>query len=83
MAVIPTGNPAALIGYYLGIASIIPCLGFVTALPAIICGIIGIIKANSNPAGGGMGHAITAVVLGFIGPPIGGFIVWIFSLLLQ
>jgi hypothetical protein len=68
MPMIPTKNPAALIGYYLGIASLIPILGFVLGLPAIICGVIGAIKANSDKQAGGMGHAIAAIVLGIIGP---------------
>ena len=68
MPMIPTKNPAALIGYYLGIVSLIPILGFVLGLPAIICGVIGAIKASSDKQAGGMGHAITAIVLGVVGP---------------
>ena len=67
MPMIPTGNPAALIGYYLGVASLIPLLGLVTGLPAIILGAVGISKANANSGAGGLGHAITAIVLGVIG----------------
>ena len=70
MALIPTKNPAALIGYYLGVACLIPVLGFVLSLPALICGIIGIIKATSDKQAGGMGHAITAIVLSIFGPLI-------------
>ena len=70
MALIPTNNPASLIGYYLGIASIIPFLNCLTAIPAIVCGIIGIIKAKQNPAAGGMGHSIAAICLGLFGPLI-------------
>lgn len=68
MALVPTKNPMALIGYYLGVGSLIPVLGLVLALPALICGVIGIVKANANPQVGGMGHAITAVVLSIAGP---------------
>lgn len=67
MALIPTGNPMALVGYYLGVGCLIPVLGAILALPAIICGIVGVIKANSTPPAGGMGHAITAIVLGLFG----------------
>lgn len=70
MAIIPKDNPAALIGYYLGIGSLIPCLGFVLGLPAIICGVFGLLKVKSNPSISGKGHAITAIVLGIIGPLI-------------
>ena len=67
MPLIPTGNPMALVGYYLGVGSLIPCLGAILSLPAIICGILGVVKANSTPQAGGMGHAITAIVLGLFG----------------
>jgi hypothetical protein len=72
MPLIPTGNPMALVGYYLGVGSLIPCLGAVLSLPAIICGIIGAVKANANPQVGGMGHAITAIVLGLFGQLVWG-----------
>lgn len=80
MAIVPTGNPPALIGYYLGVASLIPCLGALTSLPALICGIIGAMKAKSNPAVGGMGHAITAIVLGLFGQLIWVAIFFVFGL---
>ncbi len=70
MALIPTKNPAALIGYYLGVATLVPFFGLVTALPAIICGIIGIVQGNKDPSIGGGGHAITAIILGLIGQPL-------------
>ncbi len=68
MAIIPAKNPMALIGYYLGVGSLVPVLGLLVALPAIICGVVGVVKANANPQVGGMGHAITAIVLGIVGP---------------
>ena len=67
MPIIPTGNPPALIGYYLCVASLIPLVGILTGLPAIILGGVGISKAKANSSAGGMGHAITAIVLGLIG----------------
>ena len=68
MAIIPSRNLPALIGYYLGVACLIPLVGFILALPAIICGGIGVWKAVSNPEAKGLGHAITAIVLGIVGP---------------
>jgi hypothetical protein len=68
MPLIPRDNPTALVGYYLGVGSLIPGLGLVLSLPALICGIIGVVKALSNPEVGGMGHAITAIVLSIVGP---------------
>ena len=70
MALIPAKNPMALVGYYLGVGSLIPVLGMVLALPALICGVVGVVKANADPQVGGMGHAITAIVLGIVGPLI-------------
>lgn len=72
MPIIPTGNPLALVGYYLGVGCLIPGIGAILALPAIICGILGVVKANSSPQAGGMGHAITAIVLGLFGQ-----VVWV------
>lgn len=66
MGMIPANNPAALIGYYLGIFSLIPCAGLVLSIPAIVCGFLGISKANAEPAAEGKGHAIAALVMGFI-----------------
>ena len=68
MQLIPAKNPTALVGYYLGVGSLIPVLGFVLALPALICGIIGVVKSKANPEVGGMGHAVTAIVLSIVGP---------------
>ena len=68
MDTIPDKNPAALIGYYLGVLSLIPCLGCVFAVGAIICGILGAVAAKRNPKMGGMAHAIAAISLGIGGP---------------
>ncbi len=39
--IIPYRNVAALVGYYLGVFSLIPCLGIPLAVAAIVMGIIG------------------------------------------
>ena len=65
-ALIPYKNAPALIGYYLGIFSLIPCLGLLLAIPAFILGIIGLRKAKQNPEVKGKGHAITALVISSI-----------------
>lgn len=71
MALVPTKNKAALFSYYCGVGCIIPFIGFLFFLPALICGILGVVKANSDKEAGGMGHAITGIVLSLIGPFIG------------
>jgi hypothetical protein len=64
--VIPYKNAPALIAYYLGIFSLIPCLGLVFAIPALILGIIGLQKRKQNPAVKGSAHAWIGIVLGAI-----------------
>lgn len=66
-AMIPTGNPKALAAYYIGLASLIPCLGIFTAPVALYLGIKGLKAYNENPASFGKGHAITGIVLASIG----------------
>lgn len=64
---IPTGNPPALIGYYLGVGSLIPFLGLVFAPFAIVLGIIGFLRVRKHPAARGTAHAILAITLPFVG----------------
>ena len=70
MAIIPTRNPTSIAGYYLGVFSLISVLGLILTIPAFICGIIAMQKATANPEVAGMGHAITAIVLGVVQPII-------------
>ncbi|MEQ8785324.1 MAG: DUF4190 domain-containing protein [Pirellulaceae bacterium] len=67
MPIIPANNPISMIAYYLGIFSVIPCLGAVLSLPAIVCGVIGLVNANKDPQVGGKGHAIAGILLGILG----------------
>jgi hypothetical protein len=61
---IPYKNPMGLIAYYLGVFSIIPCVGLLLGPAALVLGILGIRYRNKHPTAGGLGHAITGVVLG-------------------
>ncbi len=61
---IPYKNPCALIGYYLGVFALIPCLGILLAPAALILGIFGLRARSQNPLRKGMAHAIVAIVLG-------------------
>ncbi len=65
---IPYRNPAALVGYYLGVFSLIPILGALLALPAIILGIVGLVKRHHEPRRRGLAHAWLAIILGVCGP---------------
>jgi uncharacterized protein YqgC (DUF456 family) len=64
--VIPYKNPPALIAYYLGVFSLLPCIGLFLAIPALVLGIIGLMKRNANPAVKGSVHAWIGIVMGGI-----------------
>ncbi|HYD01893.1 MAG TPA: hypothetical protein VEB22_11765 [Phycisphaerales bacterium] len=70
--IIPYKNVPALVGYYLGVFSLIPFVGPVLAVPAIILGIIGLVRARSKPNARGAVHGGLAVGLGVLS--IGGHI---------
>lgn len=61
---IPYTNPPALIGYYIGVASLIPILGLLLGPTAIILGVAGLNKRKAEPRAKGKAHAIVAIVLG-------------------
>jgi hypothetical protein len=62
--VIPYKNVPALLAYYLGIFSFIPCLGLLLAIPAVILGIVGLKKRRENPAVKGSVHAWIGIIVG-------------------
>ena len=53
MAVVPTRNRPALIGYYLAIVSVVPHVA-VLSIPAVLLGVMGLLAAKK--AGQGRGH---------------------------
>ncbi len=61
---IPTKNPWALTAYYVGVFSLIPCLGLVLGPTALIFGVLGLQRVKRIPALVGRGHAIAGIVLG-------------------
>jgi hypothetical protein len=64
---IPTKNPLALIGYYIGVASLIPYLALLLGPIAILLGGFGIIYGLNNKKAKGTGHGIAAIVCAVIG----------------
>jgi len=52
------------LAYYLGLASLIPCLGFFLGIASFVLGIIGLRKRAKNPAVKGSVHAWIGIVLG-------------------
>jgi len=79
---IPTKNPSALIAYYLGVFSIIPCIGLVLAIPALILGIKGLQFANQFPQVKGKAHALVGIIMGGLFTLIYGgcLILWIIAM---
>jgi hypothetical protein len=62
--VIPYTNVMALLAYYFGVFSLIPCLGGILGPTAFVLGILGLRYARRNPQAKGTGHAIAGIVLG-------------------
>jgi hypothetical protein len=62
--IIPYRNGRALAAYYLGVFSLIPCLGLFLGPAAFIFGILGLRYVRANPRAKGTGHAIAGIVLG-------------------
>ncbi|MGH7200611.1 MAG: DUF4190 domain-containing protein [Planctomycetaceae bacterium] len=61
---IPYKNGAALAAYYLGIFSLIPVVGILLGIPAVILGIVGLKRARENPHVKGGVHAWVGIVMG-------------------
>jgi hypothetical protein len=61
---IPYKNGPALTSYYLAVASLIPCLGLLTGIPAFFLGLKGLKKAKAEPWVRGTAHAWIGVVGG-------------------
>jgi hypothetical protein len=73
-ALIPYKNPKALAGYYCGFLALIPGLGLIFAVFAIIFGIFGLHRSAREPEAKGMVHAVVGIVLGMLSlacnPPV-------------
>jgi hypothetical protein len=60
--VIPYKNPSALIAYYCGVFSVIPC--FPIGVAGVILGVMGLRYANEHPTARGKAHAWIGIVAG-------------------
>jgi hypothetical protein len=74
--IIPYRNRAALIGYYLSIAGLLPLLGVPFAPTALVLGIKGFGRWKRDRAVKGVVHAWIAIILGLIGCVINGLILF-------
>jgi len=64
--IIPYKNPKALTSYYLGVFSLIPFIGILLGLTAVILGFLGLKDKRKNPMIKGTVHAIVGIVLGIL-----------------
>jgi len=64
--IIPYKNWAALIGYYCGVFSLIPCLGLVLVPFGILFGVVGIVLYLREPRRKGLLHAVAAIMLSLV-----------------
>ncbi len=62
--IIPYRNPLALTGYYIGIFSLIPCIGMMLSVPAIVLGVLGLRARSQEPRIRGAAHAWIGIVTG-------------------
>jgi hypothetical protein len=65
--IVPASNPNALVGYYIGLFSIMPVLGLGMGPAGIVLGVKGLKAIKQQPGLPGTGHAITAIIGGIIG----------------
>ncbi|HEV3444171.1 MAG TPA: zinc ribbon domain-containing protein [Gemmataceae bacterium] len=65
--IIPYKNPKALAGYYCGIFSLFPILGFILGPLALTLGIMGLRYVKRKPQAHGTVHAIIAIIGGIFG----------------
>jgi len=61
---IPYKNSSALLAYYFGIFSLIPCIGIVLGIAAVILGIKGLRYRTEHPEAKGSVHAWIGIILG-------------------
>src|SRR5690242_19218771 len=63
-SIIPYQNGKALIAYYLGVFSIIPCVGAPLGIAAFFLGLAGLKEADAHPEAKGKIHAWIGVIVG-------------------
>lgn len=61
---IPDKNPSALMSYYLGIFSIIPCLAIPMGIGAVVLGLKGLKLVKERPEVRGRTHALVGIIAG-------------------
>jgi hypothetical protein len=63
-SIIPYKNAKALIAYYLGVFSVIPCIGSPLGIAAFFLGLQGLKEAKAHPEAKGKAHAWIGIIVG-------------------
>jgi len=63
-ALIPYRNAPALVAYYCGVFALIPCVGIVLGIVAIVAGVLGLRRSGEHPEAKGKVHAWVGILLG-------------------
>jgi hypothetical protein len=63
---VPFKNAPSLVGYYLGIFSLIPCFGLLLGPAAVVFGVLGLRQSRRLPGNVGKAHAWVALICGGI-----------------
>ncbi|MBL8849582.1 MAG: DUF4190 domain-containing protein [Planctomycetaceae bacterium] len=61
---IPYKNPKALIAYYCGVFSLMPCIGIVPGIAGVVLGVMGLSYRRQHPETKGSVHAWIGIVFG-------------------
>ena len=61
---IPYKNAPALTAYYLGVFSLLPCVGIPLGIAAVILGVLGLRRAARHPEVKGKVHAWVGIIVG-------------------
>ncbi len=72
MALIPTKNPSSLAAYYLGFLSLLPVIGLIFSVPALVFGVLALRALSRDPQIEGGGHAWVGIVLAVLSIMIWG-----------
>jgi hypothetical protein len=62
--IIPYKNPKALIAYYCGIFSLMPCIGIGPGIAGVVLGIMGLQHRKLHPETKGSVHAWIGIIMG-------------------
>ncbi len=63
-SMVPYRNAMALAAYYVAVASLIPVLGLILGIAAVVLGVMGLKYHKQHPESKGKAHALVGIILG-------------------